>query len=228
MTRANNASHRSLFLPGPAGRLEALLWTPSAPGPRAQPPLAALVCHPHPLYGGTMHNKVVFRVAKTLDRFGLPVLRFNFRGAGLSQGIHDHGRGEAEDVRAALDFLAGEFPGLPLLLAGFSFGAWVGLRVGCADARVAELVGLGLPANSSDLSFLLDCPKPKLFLQGDRDQYGDRLKVETLLAKMPEPQKEQTTLVFIPDADHFFGGELARVDAALAAWLRARHPESGS
>ena len=116
------------------------------------PYFAAVVCHPHPLYGGTMHNKVVFRVARALHGLGLPVLRFNFRGTGMSAGEHDFGRGEADDVRAALDYLAEQFPGRPLLLAGFSFGAWVGLRVGCGDARVAELVGLGLPANDSDLS----------------------------------------------------------------------------
>lgn len=216
--------HRSVSLAGPTGRLEALLWT--APRAKSQEgsPLAAVVCHPHPLYGGTMHSKVVFRVAKTLHSFGLPVLRFNFRGAGLSEGAHDRGRGEADDVRAALDFLAEQFPARPLLLAGFSFGAWVGLRVGCADARVAELVGLGLPANNSDLSYLLACAKPKLILQGDRDPYGAREKVETLVAAMPEPQRSQTTLVFIPDADHFFTGQLEQVAAALAAWLRERHP----
>ena len=212
--------HRSLFLDGPAGRLEALLWT----SPRPDTPLAALVCHPHPLYGGTMHNKVVFQVARTLHGFGVPVLRFNFRGAGLSEGVHDLGRGEQDDVRAAVDFLAKEFPQRPLLLAGFSFGAWVGLRVGCADRRVSELVGLGLPTNSSDLSYLRGCAKPKLLLQGDRDQYGSRENVEALIAGMPESERRQTTLVFIP-ADHFFAGKLDQVHAALAAWLHDRHPK---
>src|SRR5260370_36980071 len=137
--------HRTFFLPGPAGRLEALLWDIPERGDIARPPLAAVVCHPHPLFGGAMHNKAVYQVAKTLHRFGLPVLRFNFRGTGLSEGAHDDGRGEQDDVRAALDFLAGEFPGVPLLLAGFSFGAWVGLRVVCADPRVTALIGLALP-----------------------------------------------------------------------------------
>src|SRR5690349_18353795 len=116
---------RNFFLEGPAGRLEAILWTPSTALHRA--PLAALVCHPHPLFGGTMHNKVVYQAAKSLDAFGLPVLRFNFRGAGLSAGEHDRGNGEREDGRAALDFLAADFPETPLLLAGFSFGCGVGL-----------------------------------------------------------------------------------------------------
>ena len=206
--------HRSLFLDGPAGRLEALLWTSA----RADAPLAALVCHPHPLYGGTMHNKVVYQVAKTLHNHGLPVLRFNFRGAGLSEGAHDHGRGEADDVRAALDFLAKEFPRRPLLLAGFSFGASVGLRVGCEDARVSALVGLGLPVNSVKLTYLTRCAKAKLILQGGEDQYGSRENVEGLLAEAPEPKQ----VVNIESADHFFTGKLDQVDAALSAWLRER------
>jgi alpha/beta superfamily hydrolase len=129
---ATHAS-RNFFLDGPAGHLEAILWRPAN---SKKPPLAALVSHPHPLFGGTMHNKVVYQAAKSLDQAGLPVLRFNFRGAGMSAGTHDRGRGEREDVRAALDFLADEFPGVPVLLAGFSFGSWVGLRVGC-DCRAA-------------------------------------------------------------------------------------------
>ena len=209
--------HRSLSLKGPAGQLEAMLWT----SPRADPPLAAVVCHPHPLYGGTMHNKVVFQVAKTLHGMGLPVLRFNFRGVVLSEGTHDEGRGEADDVRAALDLLAGQFPARPLLLAGFSFGAWVGLHVGCGEPRVAELVGLGIPADHSDLSWLHRCAKPKLFIQGSRDQFGAREKVEALVAALAEPKE----LVFIEGADHFFAGKVAQVDAALRKWLRERHPE---
>src|SRR5713226_6987811 len=114
--------HRTLFLPGPAGRLEALLWDLQRPEGKGQPPMAAVVCHPHPLFGGTMHNKVVYQAAKTIHRFGLPVVRFNFRGVGLSEGTHDKGVGEEDDVLAVIDFLAAEYPGAPLLLAGFSFG----------------------------------------------------------------------------------------------------------
>src|SRR5260370_5762267 len=125
---------RSFFLEGPAGRLESILWPPSGPA-RQRSPLAAVVCHPHPLFGGTMHNKVVYQTAKSLDALGLPVLRFNFRGAGLSTGEHDHGIGEKGDVRAAVDFLGTEFPGVPVLLAGFSFGASVGLLVCCLHPR---------------------------------------------------------------------------------------------
>ncbi len=213
----NAHDHRSLFLNGPAGRLQAILWTPRPP---AHPPLAALVCHPHPLFGGTMHNKVVYQVAKTLDAFGLPVLRFNFRGAGLSEGAHDRGVGERDDVRAALDFLVREFPGLPLLLAGFSFGCWIGFRVGCEDARVAELVGLGAPVNDSDFSYLNACAKPKLFLHGERDQFGDARSVEALVKSLPGENR----FVLIEGADHFFAGKLSRLAAALSSWLAGRHP----
>src|SRR5271168_2910026 len=141
---------RNFFLDGPGGQLEAILWTPEL---LVAPRFAALVCHPHPLFGGTMHNKVVYQAAKSLRALGCPVLRFNFRGAGLSAGVHDRGNGETGDVRAALDFLTGEFPSMPLLLAGFSFGAWVGLRVACEDARVQRLIGLGIPVNNCDFYF---------------------------------------------------------------------------
>ena len=208
--------HRSVFIDGPAARLEALLWTSGEN--RAN--LAALVCHPHPLVGGTMHNKVVFQTAKALHGFGIPVLRFNFRGAGLSEGVHDNGRGESDDVRAALDYLAAEFPGRPILLAGFSFGSSVGLRVGCADERVQELIGLGLPVDNADLNFLGACRKPKLILQGGSDQFGSREKVEQLFAAMPEPKH----LVIFDGADHFFSGALPKVAAAIEKWLDERHP----
>jgi len=208
---------QNLFLEGPAGRLEAILWTPV----RADSPLlAAVVCHPHPLFGGTMHNKVVYNAAKTLDALGIPVLRFNFRGAGLSTGEHDKGRGEQGDVQAALDYLAAQFPGIPLLLAGFSFGSVVGLRVGCRDARVSELIGIGIPVNSSDFSFLADCLKPKLFVHGANDQFGARKKVEEVIAVLPEKNR----LVVVEDADHFFAGHLDEFNAAIATWLTKRHP----
>jgi alpha/beta superfamily hydrolase len=205
------AFHRTFFLSGPAGRLEAMLWTVSNTDPRR----VAVVCHPHPLFGGTMHNKVVFQVAKTLHELKIPVLRFNFRGAGLSEGKHDKGRGEAGDVRAALDYLAKEFAAKPILLAGFSFGSYVGLRVGCEDSRVKELVGLGIPVDSSDLSFLAECRKAKLILQSAHDQFGSRERVEALFEKLPEPKK----LVFIDAPDHFFAGKLPEMGRALEQWI---------
>ena len=216
----SKAAHesRNFFLEGPAGRLEAILWKPVA---QQLPQLAAVVCHPHPLFGGTMHNKVVYQAAKTLDALGLAVLRFNFRGAGLSEGTHDRGRGEQGDVKAAVDFLAEEFPGAPLLLAGFSFGCWVGLRAGCADERLQELIGMGAPVNSSDFSYLQNCAKPKLFVHGANDEHGALGKVEALVESLPGENR----LVVIREADHFFVGKLDQVDAAIRNWVTARHPD---
>jgi uncharacterized protein len=214
---------RSFFLEGPAGHLESILWTPSALV-RHRPPLVTVVCHPHPLYGGTMHNKVVYQAAKSLDALGLPVLRFNFRGAGLSAGEHDRGIGEKGDARAAIDFLGAKFPGVPVLVAGFSFGAWVGLRVGCEHPRVSHLIGMGLPVNSTDFSFLRQCSKPKLFVHGSQDEFGSTEKVKALVASLPG----ENHLVFVEDVDHFFAGKLDQLDAAITNWLsdhvvRLRH-----
>jgi uncharacterized protein len=215
-----NIAHdsRSFFLDGPGGRLEAILWTPARPG---TPALAAVVCHPHPLYGGTLHNKVVYQTAKSLDVLGIPILRFNFRGAGLSAGAYDRGWGEQGDVQAALDFVAAEFPKSPLLLAGFSFGSWVGLRVGCAHPRVAELIGLGIPVNSSDFSYLWSCTKRKLFVHGANDEHGARPKVKELVSALPG----ENSLVFVENADHFFAGHLNQLDRAITEWLTKRRPE---
>ena len=177
--------------------------------------MAALVCHPHPLFGGTLHNKVVFQTAKALNRRGIPVLRFNFRGAGLSEGKHDEGRGELDDVRVAIEYLATEFSGLPILVAGFSFGAWVGLRAGCKDARAEKLIGLGIPVANLEMSYLRDCGKPKLLIQGGDDQFGLRGSVEEFFTTLPEPKK----LVIVGGADHFFSGHLAEVRQAIEMWL---------
>jgi len=217
----NTHETRNFFLKGPAGQLEAILWTPVG---AAHPPLAAVVCHPHPLFGGTMHNKVVYQTAKTLDALGIPVVRFNFCGAGLSAGVHDRGAGEQSDVRAALDFLASEFPGVPLLAAGFSFGAWVGLRVGCEDPRVSHLIGLGIPLNSTDFSFLHECNKPKLFVHGSNDEFGAIERVKALIPTLPGANR----LVVVEGVDHFFAGKLDQLNRAITAWFtdevfRLRH-----
>jgi len=169
-----------------------------------------------------MHNKVAYQAAKALHLRGVPVLRFNFRGAGLSEGVHDRGAGEQDDVRAALDYLAAEFPHTPILLAGFSFGSMVGLRVGCADPRVSDMIGLGIPVDHSDLTYLRDCAKPKLIIQGGNDQFGSRANVEALFATLPEPKR----LVIVEGADHFFAGQLERVRGAIDAWLDERHPRT--
>jgi uncharacterized protein len=212
---------RSFFLEGPVGRLEAILWTPSS---SARSSLAAVVCHPHPLFGGTMHNKVIYQTAKALDALDIPVLRFNFRGAGLSAGVHDRGLGERDDVRAALDFLASEFPGVPLLLGGFSFGAWVGMRAGCEDPRVSHLIALGIPVNSTDFSFLRQCNKPKLFVHGSNDEHGAIEKVKALIPTLPGGNH----LVVVEGVDHFFAGKLDQLGRAINAWFtdevfRLRH-----
>ena len=187
------------------------MWTPHGD---TAPKSAALVCHPHPLFGGTLHNKVVYQAAKALDGLGLPVLRFNFRGAGLSEGKHDRGRGELDDVRAALEFLAAEFPGTPLLLAGFSFGCWVGLRVGCEDSRVERLIAIGAPVNNSDFSYLRHCSKLKLFVHGSNDEHGDVSKVRRLINELPGSSE----LVVVQGVDHFFAGKIEELGAAITRW----------
>jgi uncharacterized protein len=207
----NTIRAERLVLRGPAGHLEALLEHV----PDAQPVLAALVCHPHPLYGGTLHNKVVFRAAKAALALGLPTLRFNFRGAGKSEGAFDHGAGERDDVRAALDSLNVRFPGLPVVLMGFSFGAWVGLAVGTTDPRVAALVGLGVPAGPLDFGFLTGATKPKLIVQGTADAYGPRDRVERLYASLSEPKR----IHWVEGADHFFSGRLDSVQAGVSQFL---------
>lgn len=204
---------KSLFLDGPAGRLEALLNLGS-PGATH----AGLVCHPHPLGGGTMHNKVVFHAMKALNSFGFPVLRFNFRGTGLSAGEHDEGRGEIADVQAALAWLKREF-GLPIIFAGFSFGAATGLRAACPDPDVQALISIGTPVEAEGrlyaYSFLRDCRKPKLFISGDHDQYGPHQALERVVAQAVDPKE----LVFVP-GDHFFEGHLMEMRLTLESWLQ--------
>jgi uncharacterized protein len=212
-------SHRleTLNIAGPAGKLEALFIE----GPPAAR-YSALVCHPHPMGGGTMHNKVVYRAAKTMQSFGLPTLRFNFRGTGLSEGEHDEGRGEQEDVRAALDWLH-HHNGLPVLMVGFSFGAHVGLSACCGDTRVRGFAALGLPVAAEGrhyrYSFLAGCTLPKLFISGGSDEYGPTAELQQIVASSSEPK----SLVIIPDADHFFAGKLEQMQNALREWLMARY-----
>jgi len=215
MNAPTSSTIRSFFLNGPAGHLEALLNAGAADATHA-----ALVCHPHPSFGGTLHNKVVFHAMKALNTFGFPVLRFNFRSAGLSQGEHDHGRGEVDDVRTALDWLDKEFR-LPLIFAGFSFGAAVGLQAACPDTRVKATIALGTPVaamddRSYDFEFLQSCSKPKLFVSGARDQFGPRAELERLATLVPEPRK----LVLIEGADHFFEGRLSELRETIESWVR--------
>jgi hypothetical protein len=185
-----------------------------------RPSHAALVCHPHPQYGGTLHNKVVFHAMKALNSFGFPVLRFNFRGAGLSEGEHDHGNGEVVDVRTALDWLEREYR-QPVIFAGFSFGAAVGLQAACPDSRVSAAIALGLPLapvddRTYDYGFLTTCTKPKLFVSGSRDQFGPRARLQQLVASLPEPKR----LVMIEAGDHFFEGRLREMREAIEKWIK--------
>ncbi len=209
-------------LRGPAGHLEAILNTGS---PDAA--YAVLVCHPHPLGGGTMHNKVVYHAMKAFQSFGLPVLRFNFRGTGLSEGEHDHGRGEQDDVRAALDWLHQTYQ-RPLLFAGFSFGSYVGLRACCSDTRVLARIGLGLPVliagRDYTYEFLAACPGPMLFVSGSDDEF---CPPDILRHIVGVDESRQTIL--IPGADHFFQGtpespasKLKQMQAAIRTWLESR------
>ncbi len=177
----------------------------------AEKEAAAIVCHPHPQYGGTMHNKVVFRAASALREMGFVTLRFNFRGVGRSTGAYDFGIGEQEDVRAAIDFLAGRRAPSRLWLVGYSFGAWVGLKVAAEDERISALVGIGVPVDVNDFQFLTHCHKPKFFIQGTHDEFGSVEHVNALLLTLPEPKD----VIFIEGADHFFTGKLAELTSAV-------------
>ena len=166
-----------------------------------------------------MHFKVVFRAAKAMQHAGLAVLRFNFRGVGRSEGSHDDGNGEQDDVRAALEALAARYPGLPLVLGGFSFGSVMALRVGVTEQRVRALLALGFPLSMvSDVSFLEECRKPRLFVQGERDSFGDAVRIRELVGRLPEPR----VLELVAESDHFFSGHLDRLQEIVAAWISGR------
>jgi len=203
-------------LPVSHGRLEALLKEPKAPR------RAAVVCHPHPQAGGTMNNNVVYRVAKALEERGTAVLRFNFRGVGRSTGSYGEGVAECEDAQAALDFMAARHPGLPLWIAGFSFGSRVGLLTGIRDPRVSRLLGVGLAVRMFDLSFL-EGPrggKPLAVIQGANDEYGGREDIEGLVARLDEPKR----LTIVEGATHLFPGKLDELERAAGEaidWLEA-------
>lgn len=206
--------NESFDLAGPVGRLESILMHPDG-----DPVGAGVVCHAHPLHGGMMHFKVVFRAAKALQHHGLAVLRFNFRGVGRSEGTHDDGRGERDDVRAALDEMARRFPGLPQVLGGFSFGSVMASRVGGTDERVRALFALGLPLRSiEDTSFLEGVTKPRLFVQGELDDFGSGDALRAVVERLAPPRE----LVVVPGADHFFAGHLDALQAAVDAWAAAR------
>jgi hypothetical protein len=197
---------------GPAGAIEAL----HKPG-SSHPVRAAVVSHPHPRFGGTMHNKVVFRAAKAFERLGYPSLRFNFRGVGRSQGSFGDGSGEAEDVKAALDWMSAEHPDLPLLHCGFSFGNAIGTPVAASHPRVDRLVCLGTPTRSFPFDKLGDVRLPKLFVQGEHDEHGPLEELRSGLERVAPPRK----LVVIRGGDHFFAGHLDEMERAIVDYLSA-------
>jgi uncharacterized protein len=218
---------------GPAGRLEALIDDPAFncqigpvrretgggarldAYPDGQPRAAIVLAHPLPTGGGTMHNKVVYQIAKGFCRTGAAVLRFNFRGVGTSDGAFEDGPGEMADYRAALEFMAARYPGVELWAAGFSFGAWVAMTVGATDGRVTTLIGVAPPVDRYDFSAVLESPKPKFFIQGDRDDLCPYPSMRAFYAKAPGPKE----LVTIDGADHLFDGKTSEVAEAVEELL---------
>lgn len=213
----------NLFIPVAHGRLEAILKEPRDGPVRG----VALVLHPHPLGGGTMHNKVVFRAASALGDAGLITLRINFRGVGQSTGKHDEGRGELEDVRAGLQYLAEKYPEQSITLAGFSFGARVGLEVGMSDERVRHLISIGTPVDKYDFDFLKACRKPLLFVHGDRDEFGSLSRLQDLLDQIKQ-HNASVELQVIKDSGHFFEGHLDELKRAITDWTSRQFKDLSS
>lgn len=201
----------NLFIPASVGQLEAILKEPAGEARGV-----ALVCHPHPLGGGTMHNKVVFRAAAGLVDAGLITLRFNFRGVGASGGEHD-GAAEKQDVRDALDYLAENYPDQPITLAGFSFGTRIGSEVGMTDARVVRLISIGTPVDKyDDFDYLESLRKPILFVHGDRDEFGSVESLQRLVEKVSA--NTETELVIFENCGHFFDDHLSELRATVKHW----------
>ena len=203
---------QSLTLAGPAGDLEALLEEPEQQEPRD----IALVCHPHPQFGGTMHNKVVYRIARALRRSGSAVLRFNYRGVNLSQGTFADGEGELEDASAALDWLRQQYAGLPYTLAGFSFGARIILRLACRSGEASRAIAVGFPASYRSQVVLSGCLIPKIFVQSTHDQFGSMEQLSEFVAGVPEPKEVH----FIEAESHFFDGALDELEKTIYSLRR--------
>ena len=200
---------RQVDLHSSAGRLEALYRELQDPAG------VAVVCHPHPLGGGTLHNKVVFRAARGLEAANVATLRFNFRGAGGSAGRHDQGEGEQDDFTAALNWITKKHPGKTVFAGGFSFGSWVSSRVACETPVVDALFLIGTPVNKYDFGYLRDCEKPILFLHGTQDEHGDVDKVEKLSQTVRNAES-----VIVTGADHFFSKQLDAVEETMRTWAR--------
>lgn len=207
----------TLFIPGPEGRLEAILWHAKGDDDEEiAPRAAAVVCHPHPLGGGTMHNNVVFRLARGLQRAGVTAVRFNFRGVEQSAGQHDGEGGEVEDARAVLDWLAAEVPGVPLWGAGFSFGSRTMAGLALTEARLEHLVLVGLPAKAYDCRFVAGVPQPGLILQAGQDEYGNAADLRARVPDLPSALAVDE----IPDVEHFFRGATPELEERIRAHAR--------
>ena len=199
----------SVFLKGPAGRLEALLEEPEAAAPR----MAVVVCHPHPGGGGTMHNKVVYRMARGLRRAGAVVLRFNYRGVNLSEGTYDEGVGEREDARTAAAWLADRYPHAPFWMAGFSFGSRIALSLGCEGVGAKKLIAVGFPTSYRDSAALGRCDIPRVFIQSTNDEYGPRAAMEEYFESLNGVKR----LFWVEAGDHFFAGALDAFEERIFA-----------
>ena len=202
----------NLFVPTSHGHLEAILKEPTR-----EPKGVGLVCHPHPLGGGTMHNKVVYRAAAGLIEAGLITLRFNFRGVGDSTGKHDDGNGEKDDVRDALNYLTENYPNQPTTFAGFSFGSRVGGEVALDDERIVRLISIGTPVEKYDFSFLKNCRKPILFVHGDKDEFGSIESLDSLVSQVAE--NTETKLIVFENCGHFFDKHLEELKNAIRDWV---------
>ena len=206
MSASGVARIEALEMAGRAGILEGILRLPATP-----PARAALLCHPHPLYQGTMHSPVIFHAARALHRRDFATLRFNFRGVGRSSGSHDAGRGETDDVRTALDLLNSRLPDVPVSLLGYSFGVRVGFEAAAGDSRVHRLIGIGMPVELGAFDFLKKIEKPLLILQGSEDSFGPLPSLRRLVEEIGP----RARLVVLPGADHLFSGNLGRLEETL-------------
>lgn len=205
----NPKALRHVDLYSSAGRLEALYRELQDPNG------VAVVCHPHPQGGGTLHNKVVFRAARGLEAANVATLRFNFRGVGSSAGQHDQGEGEQDDFNAALNWITKKHPGKTVFAGGFSFGSWVATRAGCETPIVDALFLIGTPVNKYDFGYLRQCEKPMLFLHGTQDEHGDVNKLEALAQ-----QVRNAETVIVTGADHFFSKQIDAVEETMRTWAR--------
>lgn len=214
------------FIPGPAGRLEALVDNPRAlcttgadetGSDKVEPRAAVVLAHPHPLYGGTMHTKALYQAAKAFCRLGCAVLRFNFRGVGTSEGTFDNGLGEVEDFWAALEFMTARYPGTEVWAGGVSFGSWVGTTAGANDDRVTRLVALAPPVSLYDFGAVARSHKPKFFINGELDEVCPVKALREFYAHAEEPKE----LVVIEGANHLFDGHINEVTEVLEDLMRS-------